>query len=57
MSIALYVMAGWAVLSTLLVVGSVGQPRKPISPGLATYVVTANAAWVVVPILAARRLS
>ena len=57
MNIALYVMAGWAALSTLLVVGSVGKPRKPTTPGLAAYVVAANAAWVVVLILAARRLS
>jgi hypothetical protein len=57
MNWVLYVMAGWICSSVLLVICSIGKPRKPLAPGQAAYITLINAAFIVVLVLAARRLA
>jgi hypothetical protein len=56
MNIALYILAGWAAAGALLTITAIGKPRKPLQPGTAAFIVAANACWIVLLILAARRI-
>lgn len=42
----LWVVAGWFVVSTLIVVGSVGKERKPIEPSTAVGAAVINGALI-----------
>jgi hypothetical protein len=57
MTYVLYVLAGWVALGALLIIGGIGKPRKPVSAGHVAVIVAIDAFWVVVLVLAARRLS
>lgn len=57
MRIALYVIAGWLTVGTLLTVGTIGKPRKPATGSVAVTVTVVNAAIVVALVLAARKLA
>ena len=45
--IAKWFIVGLVALSSLLVIGSVGKPRKPITPGSAATTVAINALFIV----------
>ncbi len=57
MQYALYAMAAFIAAGVLLSVGSIGKPRKPLTPGAGAFVVLTNAGWIVVLIVAAGMLS
>lgn len=57
MNWALYVLAGCEALGGLTIIGKIGKPVKPLAPGRAAALVLWAAAWVVVLVLAARRLT
>lgn len=40
-----WALVGFWTLGTLLVVLTVGQPRKPITPGLAAWILVVNSLW------------
>lgn len=46
MSWFLWVLAGWFLLSTIITVACVGQPRKPLTPETAAVAVLLNALWI-----------
>lgn len=56
MSIALYIIAGWIAFSSLVIVSSVGKPRKPVTGGTAALVVALCAIEVAILVIAAAKL-
>jgi hypothetical protein len=56
MGITLLLFAGVIVLATLVVIGTTGKPRKPLSPSDAVAITLLNAAVTVILVLAALRL-
>lgn len=56
MSIALYAMAAWFAAGTLMVIGSIGKPRKPLTSAAAVMATLIGATEVVLLVLAAARL-
>lgn len=56
MSIALCVVAAFLIVSTLVSVGTINKPRKPLEPSTAVGVVVINSTLVIIIVLAAIRL-
>jgi ribosomal silencing factor RsfS len=54
---ALYVIAAWVAIGSLVAIGHIGKPRDTITPKQAARWVVIDAAVVVVLVLAALRLS
>lgn len=53
MSTLLLIMAGWFALGTLLLIGMIGKPRKPVTPGMAVFCTLVVAVEIVILVKAA----